>query len=190
MASEPCICPECGEPMRLKSSRYGPFYGCSRWPECTATHGAHPDGKPLGIPADTETKQWRIRAHAAFDAIWKHQRSKKARGRAYRWMQMAMNMGEAEAHIGRFTKEQCQLLIRLISEQRHLVYEKERIGPYEVRYWSDATLEFRRFGSKDPFTAVGDYLMQTKPRRPWIPKRRSFISLVKQSIREGDLDGK
>lgn len=30
-------CPLCGEPMRLRSSRYGPFYGCSAYPGCRGT---------------------------------------------------------------------------------------------------------------------------------------------------------
>ncbi len=30
-------CPECGAPMVLRQSRYGPFWGCSRYPECKGT---------------------------------------------------------------------------------------------------------------------------------------------------------
>jgi hypothetical protein len=65
-------CPECGERMVLRASRYGLFYGCERFPLCNAAHGAHRDtGKPLGVPADAETKRARIRAHDAFDTLWK-----------------------------------------------------------------------------------------------------------------------
>ena len=38
-------------------------YGCSRFAECRSTHGAHPDGKPLGDPADSEAKIMRMAAH-------------------------------------------------------------------------------------------------------------------------------
>jgi ssDNA-binding Zn-finger/Zn-ribbon topoisomerase 1 len=31
----PIECPECGSPMRLRRSDYGPFFGCSEYPECT-----------------------------------------------------------------------------------------------------------------------------------------------------------
>lgn len=57
--------------MMLRNSRYGLFWGCSRFPECRSTHGAHPDGRPLGKPATAEVKQARIAAHAAFDRLWK-----------------------------------------------------------------------------------------------------------------------
>ncbi len=30
-------CPECGAPMTLRQSRYGPFWGCTRYPECKGT---------------------------------------------------------------------------------------------------------------------------------------------------------
>ena len=37
--------------MVLRNSKYGLFYGCSTYPNCKASHGAHKDGKPLGTPA-------------------------------------------------------------------------------------------------------------------------------------------
>ena len=60
-------CPECGEPMVLRNSKYGLFYGCSEFPRCKASHGAHKKtGQPLGTPADGPTKKARIRAHDSF----------------------------------------------------------------------------------------------------------------------------
>jgi len=38
-SSEPS-CPKCGSPMRLRSSKRGPFYGCSTYPECKGTRPA------------------------------------------------------------------------------------------------------------------------------------------------------
>lgn len=109
-------CPECGAPMVLRETekfRYPNgdarrFWGCSRFPACDGIHGAHPDGTPLGIPADKATKQARITAHAAFDSLWKG--GAMSRKAAYRWMQQALAMTEDEAHIGRFTIEQCTRL--------------------------------------------------------------------------------
>jgi ssDNA-binding Zn-finger/Zn-ribbon topoisomerase 1 len=99
--------------MSLKESRFGPFYGCNRFPQCRATHGAHPDGRPLGIPANKETKQARIRAHDAFDRLWKGGRMTRAQ--AYGWMQRAMDLSKDEAHIGRFSIEQCEALGREVA---------------------------------------------------------------------------
>lgn len=110
-------CGECGAPMRLRfSKRYSktgkaePFYGCSNYPECKGTHGAHPDGKPLGIPANKETKSARIRAHAAFDQLWKEKDSPMSRGEAYAWMKRETGF----EHIGELTKEECEELCACI----------------------------------------------------------------------------
>ena len=70
-------CAECGVEMVLRTTKKytykdgspRKFYGCSNWPECNGVHGAHLNGEPLGIPADKETKQWRIKAHERFDEI-------------------------------------------------------------------------------------------------------------------------
>jgi ssDNA-binding Zn-finger/Zn-ribbon topoisomerase 1 len=100
--------------MELRQSRYGLFWGCSRWPECDGTHGAHPDGRPLGIPADKRTKEARIAAHAAFDRWWKKRRMK--RSDAYNVLRRSFGLSEEEAHIGRFTIEQCVRLIAITKE--------------------------------------------------------------------------
>ena len=47
---EEVSCPKCGRPMRLKSSRYGKFYACTGYPDCTATANLGEDGKPIFVP--------------------------------------------------------------------------------------------------------------------------------------------
>jgi ssDNA-binding Zn-finger/Zn-ribbon topoisomerase 1 len=110
------VCPECGADMVLRESKYGPFYGCTRYPACDASHGAHPDGTPLGVPADKETKAARIAAHAAFDQLWdkasKAGRAAARRG-AYRWLREQLGMTREECHIGRFDKAMCTRVIEL-----------------------------------------------------------------------------
>lgn len=103
----------CGSPMKLRSSRYGPFYGCTRYPECDGAHGCHPDGKPLGTPADRATKAARIRAHDAFDTLYKSGRM--TRKDAYRWLQTAMGMTKEECHIGRFTIAECDRVVSTVN---------------------------------------------------------------------------
>jgi ssDNA-binding Zn-finger/Zn-ribbon topoisomerase 1 len=110
-------CGECGSPMILRESRYGKFWGCSRFPQCKGTHGAHQaDGRPLGTPADKETKAARIKAHAAFDMLWKGR--EMSRTDAYRWMGEAMKLPPEQRHIGEFTTEQCVLLIALLAARK------------------------------------------------------------------------
>ena len=105
-------CPECGAKMTLRKSRFGQFYGCSTWPKCDAAHGAHPDGTPLGVPANKATKQARIKAHEAFDTLWKGGRMK--RSEAYSWMASALGLTAAEAHIGRFDIPTCERLVEAV----------------------------------------------------------------------------
>lgn len=108
-------CPECGNSMLLRSSKYGFFYGCVEFPKCKSAHGAHKKtGKPLGTPANKKTKQARIRAHDSFDQLWKGKHM--GRGDAYAWMQEAMGMTEDEAHIGKFNEEQCDNLEMLVED--------------------------------------------------------------------------
>lgn len=101
--------------MELRPSKFGLFYGCSTYPKCKAAHGAHPDGRPLGIPADKPTKDARIKAHEAFDQLWKSGRMR--RGDAYRWLQTVLGLDKDSAHIGRFTIEQCNQLIEAVQKE-------------------------------------------------------------------------
>lgn len=98
----------------LKKSKYGHFYGCETW-HCTAcpgAHGAHADGTPLGIPASKATREARMRAHAAFDRLWKGPKARMRRHAAYAWLQEAMGMTADAAHIGRFTIAECDEVCR------------------------------------------------------------------------------
>lgn len=112
-------CPECGAALILKDGAHGKFYGCSqfRWTGCTGTHSAHQaSGKPMGIPAKQEVKAARHRAHTEFDALWMH--GQMSRKQAYVWMQKVMQMTKREAHIARFSSEECERLIAEISRLR------------------------------------------------------------------------
>jgi ssDNA-binding Zn-finger/Zn-ribbon topoisomerase 1 len=111
------LCPECGARMRLRSSRFGPFYSCEKFPECKGSHGAHPDGTPLGTPANKETKEWRMKAHDAFDSIWKTAGVKNARKKAYAFLAEQMDMLISDCHIGSFTQDECRTVIELCQDK-------------------------------------------------------------------------
>lgn len=85
------------------------FWGCSRWPKCGAVHGAHPDGRPFGVPGDAETKKARIRAHDAFDALWKGRAW--SRGQGYSWLREQLGMTRDECHIGNFDVATCERVV-------------------------------------------------------------------------------
>lgn len=109
-------CPECGAKMRLRYSKKHDrhFYGCERFPDCGGTHGAHPDGSPLGTPADRVTKSARIRAHGAFDRLWKPKGAPMTRPQAYAWLAKVMGLKPGEGHIARCTREQCEQVVATI----------------------------------------------------------------------------
>ena len=100
--------------MVLRSSRFGQFYGCSEYPKCDGTHGARPDGTPLGKPADKETRAMRVQAHASFDRLWKGKPALMDRTQAYEWLDDVMGLSKEEGHISRMDKDQCQRLILLV----------------------------------------------------------------------------
>lgn len=112
--SDTVKCGDCQAPMVLRDSKFGKFWGCTRFPECRGTHGAHPDGRPLGTPASKAVKLLRIEAHDLFDLSWKSGRM--SRNKAYKWLRKAMGMTEAEAHIGLFGEAECRKLIGLLKE--------------------------------------------------------------------------
>ena len=110
--SEGLKCGDCGAAMALRFSAHGLFYGCVQFPRCRGSVGAHPDGRPLGVPADEATRRARILAHAAFDRIWKQGAMK--RSAAYAWMRQAMGLREDQAHVGQFDEVECARLVDLV----------------------------------------------------------------------------
>lgn len=70
----------------------------------------------LGRPGNTETRKARIEAHKVFDKVVAEGRIPD-RTSAYRWMQKKMRLSPRQAHIGQFTKNQCEKLIRLVQQE-------------------------------------------------------------------------
>lgn len=112
-------CPEpgCDGMLTLRNSRFGQFYGCTRYPRCKGAHGAHPDGTPLGIPADEATKKASVVAHAAFDLLWEPVGAPYSRGAAYFEMRAMMGLSEEDAHIGNFDIDQCTQLVEKVHKR-------------------------------------------------------------------------
>ena len=139
-------CGECGAPMQLleggkyptKGKTLSPFYGCTKFPACRGSHGAHPDGSPKGTPANKETRLARIRAHTVFDQIWKDNLVKH-RGAAYNWMREVMHLSRTDAHIARFNKEQCDRLVVLVYRDYPALKDKYARLLYDKDPFDDVT---------------------------------------------------
>lgn len=115
--AKPVVCGECGSPMELRfSGKYErKFWGCTKFPKCKGTHGAHPDGRPLGVPANKETKNARIVAHDAFDELWKLRGWD--RNAAYKWLREVLCMTKEECHIGKFDIGQCARVVEAVASK-------------------------------------------------------------------------
>lgn len=106
----------CGSPTVLRSSKYGFFYGCTRWPGCDGKVGVHPGTtKPLGTVADKPTRFARSVAHATFDAIWQSDEG-PSRGGAYQWLASRMSLDQQDCHIGQMDLEQCKRVVAIASQ--------------------------------------------------------------------------
>lgn len=136
----------CGSRMRQRSSRFGTFWSCVRWPACDGKQGAHQkDGSPLGVTADADTREARIQAHDAFDRLWKdapllyqiaetgEERKKVeamlqrvARSRAYWWLRIQLGLKKDDCHIGNFDRTQCQHVVMICRDQT----------PASIREWA------------------------------------------------------
>ena len=115
-------CPECGQFMVLSTRSNGDlYYRCSTmsWTKCQGTHSCHQsDARPLGVPGNALTKHARMKAHKAFDQLWK--KMGMSRTDAYRWLQTIMDLSPDEAHIGRFSEEQCEDLLALLDDHHEI----------------------------------------------------------------------
>jgi len=108
------ICPDCGAKMVLRKSKIGMFYGCSSFPKCRTTQGAYPNGVPFKLPANKETRQWRIKAHIRFDTWYKSRYLTK--NEAYARLANYLNLPQKEAHMGYFNIDRCQQVIKFTEE--------------------------------------------------------------------------
>lgn len=101
-------CGDCSALLQLRETPKGTFYGCTRYPACRGCVGAHPDGSPVGTPADAATRRARHLTHELFDKLWRG--GYMSRKGAYAWMQEVLNMSIDEAHIGQFDIPTCRRL--------------------------------------------------------------------------------
>jgi hypothetical protein len=114
------LCPVCGKKMLLlesltltyPSGKKRLFWSCPMYPLCSVQHGAHPDGSPVGFPADAKTRRARTEAHEAFDALWRGLGMTRDAG--YELLQEITGLSEDAAHIGKFNYDQCAALVAAV----------------------------------------------------------------------------
>ncbi len=121
MTPDAPICPYCHEAAKLVDSAivygrsFGPIWDCRPCDAYVGVHANSPTHKAKGSLANRELREWRKRAHAAFDRLW--QSGQMTRPAAYLLLQEKMGMNSREGHIGKFTIEQCRKVVELFEEQ-------------------------------------------------------------------------
>lgn len=122
-AKRPLRCPHCGAVMMLRpaSEIYHDCTSdkkllvCNNFPRCDTYVGVHPGTDiPLGVPANGDLRNLRIRAHRKFDLIWKT--GIMTRENAYRWFADSFGLRLQDAHIGMCGEYHCRELIKLCDE--------------------------------------------------------------------------
>lgn len=112
----PPICPYCSKTSKLVDSEviygrsYGLVYICQ---PCQAWCGVHKGTiRPLGTLANAELREWRKRAHAAFDPIFKL--NHLPRWKAYKRLAKALCL--KVVHIGESDISTCKRIIEIVPQ--------------------------------------------------------------------------
>jgi len=110
---QPTICNVCGEEVIYISNSkiYGREYGSGKMYYCTScgayvgTHKPRPK-EALGILANKEMRDMKMKCHDLFDKKWKNEPTAKkrhvARANAYKWLAEKLNISIKECHFGYF----------------------------------------------------------------------------------------
>ena len=128
-------CPYCGAVVRFHESSafiyrgrdYGAVYACSRYPDCDAHVGVHKGTtEALGRLANRELREWKKRAHAAFDPIWQARAARgtpkgKARGATYGWLADQLGSAAKDTHIGMFDVATCRRVVEICEPMRRRI---------------------------------------------------------------------
>lgn len=113
------ICPYCKKPPVYVDSKeiYGVSHGmmflCR---PCKAYCGVHPNTNiPLGRLANKSLREWRIKAHAAFDPLFKS--NYMTRPEAYAWLSFNLKLPIIVTHIGMFGVDTCKKVVELCKKE-------------------------------------------------------------------------
>lgn len=105
-----------------RNGDYGPMWACT---PCKAWVGCHRGTeKPLGGLANAELRQWKIKAHAAFDPLWQGKMrrdkcsKKAARTAGYRWLAMKLKIDVKLCHIGYMNVDECRRVVEICEAVR------------------------------------------------------------------------
>ena len=123
-------CGYCGKTAELRKSSdvypralqdYGLFWVCPG--DCDAYVGTHANSKehaPLGRLANSELREWKKQAHAAFDPLWKESHKEFegfSRQQAYDWLTQQMGRSK-QVHIGQCDVSECRQIVEICNDSK------------------------------------------------------------------------
>jgi hypothetical protein len=124
-------CPYCGNPAILTDSAevysghsYRMIWLCRPCDAYVGTHRNSKNHEPLGRLANAELRAWKVKAHAAFDPLWRTKMRREnctkqeARQAGYRWLAKQLSITVEECHIGCFDVEMCRRVVEICSVYR------------------------------------------------------------------------
>lgn len=101
---------------------YGPMWVCA---PCAAWVGCHPGTtNALGCLANAELREWKMKAHAAFDPLWQAKirrdgcSKSHARKAGYRWLSERLGIPFKLTHIGYMNVDECKRVVEVCSSVR------------------------------------------------------------------------
>ena len=131
-------CPYCSGSVKLvsasvvyHSNKYGnsKVWVCEHYPKCDAYVGCHPGTEiPLGRLANAKLRALKVEAHKQFDPIWKS--GLMTRKEAYKWLADMLPIEEAECHIGKFSPDMCEKVIKICRRQDNTEIQEYRSKHY------------------------------------------------------------
>lgn len=114
------ICPYCQQEAKhcenkeIYGKNYGKSYMCYYCKPCDAYVGCHNNTtRPLGTLANRELRQWRRKAHAVIDPLWKS--GIYTRREVYQSLNKTVGMGN-DVHIGESDIEKCKKIIAVFTK--------------------------------------------------------------------------
>jgi len=109
------ICPRHTKPLVRCKGPFGYYWRCTV-SGCDILCGNSPNSTPAG----KKTRVARRLVHEKFDNMW-HGKSKKARSRAYQWLQETMDLTPEECHVGLFDLGQCHAALDALQERQDVL---------------------------------------------------------------------
>lgn len=101
----------------LFEKRFWRCVPCDAFVGCHAPGNGYGDGtRPLGRLANAELRRAKMRAHAAFDPLWKAKGMR--RREAYAWLAEQLSIEFDQCHIGMFDVNRCHEVVAIVSNQR------------------------------------------------------------------------